>query len=93
MKLAVHHADGCSTNLGIIGAECNCGARFQAGEDQKMLNRALKLVRSVDDALFDVTLRELFREIEGHKRQKVYVLTATEFENLRQKYLRKGVRK
>ena len=26
----VIHADGCTTNLGIIGATCNCGAEAQA---------------------------------------------------------------
>ena len=26
----VIHADGCTTNLGIIGAACNCGAERQA---------------------------------------------------------------
>ena len=27
----VVHADGCNTNLGIIGAICNCGSDAQAG--------------------------------------------------------------
>lgn len=26
----VVHADGCTTNLGIIGATCSCGAEAQA---------------------------------------------------------------
>ena len=29
-KDTVVHADGCSTNLGIIGAICNCGSEAQA---------------------------------------------------------------
>lgn len=29
-KDTVVHADGCSTNLGIIGANCNCGSEAQA---------------------------------------------------------------
>jgi len=28
-KLTVIHADGCATNLGIIGATCNCGSESQ----------------------------------------------------------------
>lgn len=41
---AVVHADGCTTNLGVIGATCNCGAERQAeisfkrGEDQGYSN-------------------------------------------------------
>ena len=39
-KYTVVHAKGCNTNLGIIGATCNCGAEtqakisFKAGEQQ-----------------------------------------------------------
>ena len=29
-KDTVIHADGCTTNLGVIGATCNCGAEHQA---------------------------------------------------------------
>ena len=29
-EAVVVHADGCTTNLGIIGATCNCGATAQA---------------------------------------------------------------
>ncbi len=29
-KDTVIHADGCTTNLGVIGAICNCGAEAQA---------------------------------------------------------------
>ena len=29
-KDTIVHADGCATNLGIIGAACNCGAEAQA---------------------------------------------------------------
>lgn len=29
-KGTVVHADGCATNLGVIGATCNCGAELQA---------------------------------------------------------------
>ena len=38
----VIHADGCTTNLGIIGAICNCGAErqaeisFKAGQDSRL---------------------------------------------------------
>ncbi len=28
--IEIEHADGCTTNLGIIGVQCNCGSERQA---------------------------------------------------------------
>ena len=36
-KLTVIHADGCTTNLGIIGATCNCGVEAQLQYDKQTL--------------------------------------------------------
>lgn len=35
-------AKGCTTNLGIIGATCNCGAEYQAEQTAKMLGEQLR---------------------------------------------------
>ena len=35
--IPVIHADGCTTNLGIIGATCNCGAEAQRDADEKLM--------------------------------------------------------
>ena len=33
VKPPIIHAEGCATNLGIIGAKCNCGAEAQRDTD------------------------------------------------------------
>jgi len=33
MKPPIIHADGCTVNLGVVGAECNCGAETQRDAD------------------------------------------------------------
>ena len=42
-KDTVIHADGCTTNMGVIGATCNCGSEaqaeisFKAGEERGLV--------------------------------------------------------
>ena len=38
-KLTVVHADDCTTNLGIIGATCNCGSETQLQHTKRQLLR------------------------------------------------------
>ncbi|KKL56016.1 hypothetical protein LCGC14_2249680, partial [marine sediment metagenome] len=45
MKLIVWHADGCTTNLDIIGAVCNCGSENQAQADLKAHNAVIKEIK------------------------------------------------
>lgn len=35
IEMPLIHADGCTTNLSVIGATCNCGVEAQQKEDLK----------------------------------------------------------
>ena len=53
-KDTVVHADGCSTNLGIIGATCNCGAEAQAEISFKAgIREAVKVYEPYINALVE----------------------------------------
>jgi hypothetical protein len=43
--LPLNHASGCTTNLGIIGAQCNCGAFDQWADDDYQFTQALNEIK------------------------------------------------
>ena len=68
------HAEGCSTNLGIIGAECNCGAvaqrdadaKFYEGVIQQLTTQTRKLLKPAEKARRDTVYAvEVLLEEEG----------------------------
>ena len=66
----VIHADGCTTNLGIIGATCNCGAEAQAEVSFKAgVNSILTELHSPSNlvqAARQEGVREVVEWIEAH---------------------------
>ena len=42
MRPPILHADGCATNLGVIGAECNCGAEAQRNADVEWFRQVVE---------------------------------------------------
>ena len=61
VKPPIIHAEGCATNLGIIGAKCNCGAEAQRDADWEHEQQ---------------TVREIFEGMEKRWKQYKYPLIA-----------------
>ncbi len=74
-KAPIWHADGCTTNLGIIGATCNCGSERQRDVDHEYYLKAFvewahspcphKYVRLADDSLVPVEKGECDKCLEA----------------------------
>lgn len=57
MKMELIHADGCTTNLGVLGAACNCGAEGQLEADKKVVAEVERRLQLLVDTLGDLLTR------------------------------------